>query len=65
MEIVLVSILYLSTVSDPAALVSRYVYSDMRECLEDAVQVEYELMQNAPNSDSYVNVQCVVMPRST
>lgn len=65
MEIVLVTVLYLSNLIPPAAYAERYVYSNMSECLEAAEKLEYALMQSAPNSDSHVNVQCIVMPRST
>lgn len=65
MDIVLVVVLYISNLAPPAAHAERYVYSDMNECLEAAEKLEYVLVQSAPNSDSHVNVQCIVMPRNT
>lgn len=63
MEIVLIAFLYFNTVSKPIAYMSGYVYSNMSECWADAEEVKQRLMETAPNKDSYVNVQCIVMPK--
>jgi hypothetical protein len=63
MDIVLVVVLYLSNAIPPVAHAERYVYSDMSQCIEAAENLKYSLMQSAPNSDSRVNVQCIVMPK--
>jgi len=65
MQIVLVALLYATTIAQPNVYISSHIYSNMRDCLQDAEEVEARLMETAPNSDSYVNAQCIVMPRST
>ena len=65
MQIVLIALLYATTIDQPNVYISSYIYSNMRDCLRDAEEVEARLMETAPYSDSYVNAQCVVMPRST
>jgi hypothetical protein len=65
MQIVLIALLYTTTIAQPHVYASAYAYSNIQDCLQDAEEVKTRLMETAPNSDSYVNVQCVVMPRST
>ena len=65
MDIVLVALLYASTLSTPNVYVSAFVYTNMAECTKDAEEVKTRLMETKPLSDSYVNVQCIVMPRNT
>lgn len=63
MQIVLIALLYATALSEPSVLSMSNVYSDMESCLKDVVDVEAWLIETAPNEDSYVSVQCIILPK--
>jgi hypothetical protein len=63
MKVVLIALLYATPLSEPSVFAIEQTYSDMQSCLQDAIDVETWLMSMAPNEDSYVDVQCITVPR--
>jgi len=62
MKVVLIALLYVSTISEPSVLSMSYTYPDIQSCLQDAVDVEAWLMTTAPSSSAYIDIHCLVIP---